>query len=473
MQRSNNLHSFMKTTSILRSAFVAATLLLPALALGQGPLNPPSSVYLYPNERALTPAGNPTPNMKTLMQIDSGEHIPSRDTNNANLNGSLGYYLLAAPGRYYLTENVSLRLLITSDNVTLDLGGFEVRYTGAGTGPIAIEAQSGVLGNVIRTKVINGRVRGNWAQGIILSDDSVVSGVDISDTGTFGIKVGKNSQVADCRVHGTWQFGQPGGPSSAIWGNDATIVSQCTVTGIAGIGIQVNLSGRVVDSTVNFVAGCGIVTNHHCSVAGCAVRTCGSTGFDLGMGSSLHNSAASECNDSGVHVRNGCTLNNVSSRDNAGHGFLSESWTVMNQQYNKNATSYVHCVAQGNDKNGFHATSNCLFDNCTADDSGMVGNVVFGHGFYVSDHCRITNSIAANNQLSGICGASGNTIDQCSATGNGMNGIQVANDQNIVTRNTLRSNTLAPIQPAPGTGGLAPLVSPSMITPNPFGNFGL
>lgn len=57
-----------------------------------------------------------------------------------------------------------------------------MRYTGAGTGPIAIEAQSGVLGNVIRTKEINGHVHSNWAQGIILSADNIDSIADISDT---------------------------------------------------------------------------------------------------------------------------------------------------------------------------------------------------------------------------------------------------------------------------------------------------
>lgn len=31
------------------------------------------------------------------MQLDAGEHIPSRDTNNANLNGSLDYCMLAYP----------------------------------------------------------------------------------------------------------------------------------------------------------------------------------------------------------------------------------------------------------------------------------------------------------------------------------------------------------------------------------------
>ncbi len=466
----NHFHISMKTTSILHSAFVAATLLLPALALGQGQLNPPSAVFPYPSERALTPGGNPTPSMKTLMHIDAGQHLPSRDTGMPNFDGSLGYYNLNAPGRYYLTENLTKNIVISSDNVTLDLGGFEVRYTGMGVGPVAISA-TGALVTYRRTKVINGRVRGNWAQGIILSDDSVVSGVDVSDTGTYGIKVGKNSQVADSRVHGTWQVGQPGGPSSAIYGDDATIVSQCTVTGIPGIGIQVNLSGRVVDCTVNSIAGCGIVTNHHSSVAGCAVRTCGSTGFDLGMGSTLHNSAASECGDSGVHVRNGCSLANVTSRDNQDHGFLSESWTVMNPQYSKNATNFVNCVAQGNDADGFHVSHNCLFTDCTADDSGTEGLVGQGYGFSFSDSCRFSNCVASNNQRSGFFGNNGNTIDQCSASGNNRYGVEVASDMNNVIRNTLRNNTMAPVSPPPANG-IAPVQMSAGAT-NPFANLGL
>lgn len=101
--------------------------------------------------------------MKTLMHIDAGQHIPSRDASNANLNGSLGYYNLTAPGRYYLTENLDKNIVISSDNVTLDLGGFEVRYVGTITGPVAISATGAVI-TYRRTKVINGRVRGNWSQ---------------------------------------------------------------------------------------------------------------------------------------------------------------------------------------------------------------------------------------------------------------------------------------------------------------------
>jgi len=462
----------MKTASLLRRSLAALTLLVPALAFGQGQLTPPNAVYSYPNERALTPGGIPTPSMKTLMQIDAGEHIPSRDTSNANLNGSLGYYNLAQPGRYYLTENLDKNIVISSDNVTLDLGGFEVRYMGGGMGPVAISA-TGALVTYQRTKVINGRVRGNWSQGIVLSDDSVVSGVDVSEVSGYCIKIGKNGQIADSRVKGPWSQQNPGmpGPHSGIYGDDATVISQCSATGIGGIGIQVNQSGRVVDCTVQGVAGCGIVTNHHCSVGGCAVRMCGSTGFDLGMGSTLHNSAVSECGDSGVHVRNGCSLANVTSRDNQDHGFLSESWTVMNQQYNKNATNFVNCVAQGNDGDGFHVSHECLFTHCTADDNGTDGVVTQGHGFSFSDNCRFTNCVASNNERSGFFGGNGNTIDQCSASGHSRYGVEVASDMNNVIRNTLRNNTMAPVSPVPNNG-IAPVQMSAGAT-NPFANLGL
>ncbi|MFM2141900.1 MAG: hypothetical protein RLZZ476_444 [Verrucomicrobiota bacterium] len=468
----------MKLTSLLRG-IAAASLLLPALSYGQGILTPPNAVYTYPNERALTPGGVPTPSMKTLMQIDAGEHIPSRDADNTNLNGSLGYYLLAAPGRYYLTENLDKRILITAENVTLDLGGFEVRYTGVGTGPIAIEAQSGVAGTVNRTKVINGRVRGTWSQGVKLNDDSVVSDVDVSGINNYCIRVGDDSLVHQCRVRGAWvQSPQspPPGPFSGIYAEEASVITSCTATAIGGIGIMGTDNVRIADCTVNLVAGCGIVTAHNASVGGCSVRTCGSTGFDLNQGSVLMNSSAINNGDPGVHVRNGCALHNVTSLNNMDHGFWVENTAVPNGPVVfDNATNFVQCVAQGNIGDGFHATSDCSFTHCTADKNGSAGQIggppASGDGFNFSDKCRFTNCVASNNVRSGFFGGNGNTIDQCSASSNGAYGVQVASDQNIVTRNTFRSNTTAPVQPVPANG-IAPLQLPFGAT-NPFANFGL
>lgn len=469
----------MKSSSLLRRTLLAASLMLPVFAFGQGQLTPPGPAFSYPSERALNTSMAPIPSMKTLMHIDAGEHIPSRDPSKTNLDGSIGYYLLNAPGRYYLTENLSKRILITADNVTLDLGGFEVRYTGAGTGPIGIEAQSGVAGNVVRTKVINGRVRGAWQIGIKLGDDSVVSGVDVSGGDSYCIKVGDDSLVDRCRVRGNWvQSPQspPPGPHSGIYAEEASVISSCTSTAIGGIGIQGTDSVRIVDCTVNLVAGCGIVTAHSASVAGCAVRTCGSTGFDLNQGSALMNSSAINCGDPGVHVRNGCVLTNVSSLANMDHGFWVENAAVPGgPAVLNNATNFVQCVAQDNKGDGFHATSDCSFTHCTADKNGTAGQIGgppgTGDGFNFSDKCRLTNCVASNNVRDGYFGNNGNTIDQCSASSNGSYGVEVASDQNIVTRNTLRSNTVAPVQPLPANG-IAPLQTAFGAT-NPFANFGL
>ena len=466
-----------KTTSFVSSAFAALALFLPAAALGQGQLTPPGPAFSYPSERALNSSGNPIPSMKTLMHIDAGEHIPSRDTTKTNLNGSLGYYHLNAPGRYYLTENLDKNIVIAADNVTLDLGGFTVVYTGAGTGPTAINALG--LVNYRSTKVLNGRISGAWLNGIMLGDDSVVIGVDVAwpTQNAYGIKVGNDSLVSECRVRGGWMSGGPGGagPIAGVFCGFGSVIATCSATGIYGIGLQVDATGRVVDSTVNDVAGCGIVTNHNGSVSGCAVSGCGSTGFDLGMGSSLANSSTKDNGDPGVHVRNGCTLTNVTSRDNRDHGFYSEAWTVMDPTYNKNATNFIQCSAQGNEGDGFVVTFNCLFTDCTADDNGSdnVGGPSLGDGFKFSDHCRLTNCVASNNLRSGFYGNNGNTIDGCTATGNARYGVEVASDQNIVTRNTFRTNTLATIQPAPGSGGLAPLQTPNTPGVTPFANFGL
>lgn len=470
----------MKTTSLLRRSLAALTLLVPALAFGQGQLTPPPSTFSYLGERALDATGSPVASMKTLMHIDAGEHIPSRDAAKPKLNGSLGYYELDQPGRYYLTENLAKHIIIASDNVTLDLGGFEIRYSGVGTGPVAVQ---GAGGPVIyhRTKVMNGRIRGNWIQGALLGNDSVVNGVDVSEIATYGIKVGHDSLVSQSRVRGPWLPG-PGagapGPHSGIYTGTASVISACTSTGIQGIGIQGQDNVRVVDCTVNEVAGCGIVTAHGGAVGGSSVRTCGVTGFDLNQGSSLHNSTATSCGGAGVHVRNGCSLQNVTSLNNSSHGFLVENISPPGMPpVFDNATNLLQCVAQNNTGDGFRVTSECSFTHCTADRNGMPGMIggppATGDGFYFSDKCRLTNCVASNNLADGYHGNQGNTIDHCSASSNGKFGVEVASDQNNVIHSSFRSNTMAAIQPAPGTGGLAPVQTPNTPGVNPFANLGL
>jgi parallel beta-helix repeat protein len=440
----------------------------------QGQLTPPNSASPYVSERALDASGNPVPSMKTLMQIDPGEHLPSRDTAKPKLNGSLGHYELDQPGRYYLTENLDLPVVIAADNVTLDLSGFEIRYSGAGAGPVAIDGASGPT-VYHRTRVMNGRIQGSWIQGALLGDDSSVTQVDVAGMTTYGIKLGLDGLVDQCHVRGPWtrETGGAAGPHSGIYVGRASVVTSCTATGIQGIGILGEDSVRIADCTVNEVAGCGIVAAHSASVTGCTVRECGSTGFDLNQGSALADSTAINNGDPGVHVRNGCTLINVTSLSNQDHGFWVENAGPAPGLL-QNASRFVHCVAQSNAGDGFHVRSESAFKDCTADHNGSLEGPpgLVGNGFAFEDNCRLSDCIASNNALAGFKGLVGNTVDGCTASDNGGYGIWVGSDANGIIRNTLRGNGTGTVNPAPGSNGIAPLQAPATAT-NPFANFAL
>ena len=83
----------------------------------------------------LTPPGVPVPTMKTLDQIDS--KLEKRTPIEALP------FTISAPGSYYVTGNLTgvagqHGITIDADNVTLDLGGFEL--VGPGSGVTAASA---------------------------------------------------------------------------------------------------------------------------------------------------------------------------------------------------------------------------------------------------------------------------------------------------------------------------------------------
>jgi parallel beta-helix repeat protein len=359
----------------------ALALLLPCLAIGQGSLSPPTNASPYVTERALTPGGAPRPSMKTLMQIDPGEHIPSRDTGRTDLNGSLGYYNFSSPGRYYLTENLDKNIVVNSENVTIDLCGFEIRFIGAGPGPTAISTVS-VLGTINRLKVINGRIRGAWNIGIEAGSDCVIDGVDISDQKTYGVKLGTGALVNGCTVHGPWNQGMGGGagPHQGIYAHDNSVISRCTVSGIQAIGILGQNSARITDCIASNNAGCGIVAGDAASLQGCTAYNNGVTGIDVSSGNTILNCTAQGNGGAGFRNRSGASLSNCTSRYNRGEGFLAEANNVMDQTYTKNACTYLNCVAQNNTTDGFKTTIDGSYTHCNANANGTAGVEPLGGG---------------------------------------------------------------------------------------------
>src|SRR5450631_969089 len=100
----------MNTKRLLILFFLSSFLLLPS-AFPQGNLTPP---------------GAPAPTMKTLDQIEARTPISSAP------------FTISTPGSYYLTANLPVTtgnaIVISANNVTLDLNGFTISSTASPAG---------------------------------------------------------------------------------------------------------------------------------------------------------------------------------------------------------------------------------------------------------------------------------------------------------------------------------------------------
>ena len=488
MKKTNSLQHVIRRMSLVTAISLVG---LSGQALAQGFLTPPPNGSTPLVDQALDPGGAPESNMKSLTQTDPGQVIPSKDPNLPDLNGTAAAYTIKEPGNYYLTENLvgDKPIIIASDDVTLNLRGYEMRYVpGGGPGVSAIFVAPGPNGAPERIHVRNGFIVGGWDMGVALPDYCSVRDVNVSGAATFAIMVGAQSTVHNCIVRGRDLEGSEGpGAHAGIFGGVGSVISNSTAREIHGNGIQVDKSSRVVDCTSNCNLGSGIVGADCVSVEGSTSLMNALHGFDLGPAASVVNSTACENFEAGFHLMAGSVVAHCVSRVNQGDGYLAEGLVPGEPRgensegfnYSPNATSFQHCSATQNSRNGFQTTVNSTFVHCTADYNGSEvtdpegGTTTIGNGFDVIDSCRIVNCMASHNMLSGIAGLEDNYLEQNTCHTNGAFGIFLVSTANTVIKNYIKFNGGGTIAPAVGAGGIAPFVLPSAAAPNPFGNFAL
>ncbi len=345
-----------------------------ALALA-GPLDPP--------------AGPLTPTYKTLTEVE-----PRTALSQANTPGDAdSIFRITQPGSYYLTGNLAgvagkSGIEIAASNVTIDLGGFELRGMLGATA--AVVTEGGRSGISLR----NGSVQDwlDFAIDLRNASGGALSDLRVDNINATGIFVGDDYSITECIV----QSGFDG-----IRAGFRATISHCNVSNTAIVGVRAGESS-IIDSCIVSANGAGgIVAGDSAVITGCTAS---------------FNGIKASTPSQGIFAGDGSVITGCTSQNN--FAVLTDAEAGM----------------------GFSTGERCLIKDCTAS-----GNQ--GHGFRIATDCRITGCSSSNNGTGSTAAAihvAGiqNQIDNNQVNSSDV-GIQVAGPANIITANIARGNAIA------------------------------
>lgn len=358
----------------------------------------------------LSPPGGPVqPTFKTLDDVN-----PSTPISADFLAGDASaVWVIDEPGAYHLVadvvgQNGKHGIRIDTSDVTLDLGGFNVRGTGAGSDAgifVGIDREAGVLkrfGIVVKG---HGRVF-NWGQhGIDMGDAERSRVEDVISTNNMlnGISIGNAATVLRC----TCDSNLLGGVSAI---NDA-LIEDCVATASGkGEGIRTELRGNVARCVASLNVGSGIRVFDNSVVTDCAASN-NANGVQVTENCVVSGCAMNANQESGLVGDRGLTVQGCYARNNAVHGFDVNG-----------STHFLGCHAFGNTRDGFRGDSALTIGNCTARANSE-------NGFQIGEDSHIYDCHADANGFPGIaafegCRIVGNVI-QDQTQGNTNAGIGI------------------------------------------------
>ena len=214
---------------------------------------------------------------------------------------------------------------IASDDVSLDLAGFEIRgpTSCSGTPVVCSPTGSGrgVSGaSYAGARVRNGRVIGAGSDGISLGSAAAVEDVHATSNGRDGIIIVSHGLIQYSKAHENGGHGIAGGGSVNMSGNVVTLnvgsgiecFGACIVTGNtspsnAAYGVQVGWSELVKDNAVYANKGTGVFAANGSSIIDNIVR-------DNGDG------IVDPTTEDGIDCSRACTVRGNTVRGNDGYG---------------------------------------------------------------------------------------------------------------------------------------------------------
>jgi len=295
------------------SVFLAST-------ANAGPLTPP------PGPIASTPGPEP--------------RIAINQTNTPGDASTL--FRITQPGSYYLTGNVLGQpgrngIEIFSDNVTLDLMGFDVRGVPGSRAAIRTIAPFNRLNITVRNGVIEGWGEGGLNLNSAPSRTGSVTGIiALNNTGP-GISVGEHFTVSHCVARNNTTDGIRGEENCVIThcialGNSGlglsagfySLVTHCTSSGNTSNGISVAFSSNISACTSNGNVGNGILCTSNCTVTACTANSNGGAGIRASFSDNRIDSNNCISNSVGIQIT---SSGNFIAR-NTCSGSTTQNWNI-------------------------------------------------------------------------------------------------------------------------------------------------
>ncbi len=363
--------------------------------------------------------------MKSLTQVEARTVIDPTQP------GFALPYTITLPGSYYLAGNLTASgtngaIVISSDNVNLDLNGFALLGNGTGTAR-GINVPAARKNVVIR----NGAVQ-NWAGGgvvALLASNSVLEKLSATGcsggSGAAGLGIGTGSLVKDCVSSSN---PAAGGFRAGV----GTTLVGCTAASNGFNGFNLSNTTTISDCTAyaNTVYGIKVfgdgVINH------CSASYNLSSGISGGEGSMISDCAASFNGLFGIEGGNGSVIRTCSVANNTGAGITAAFGSTVSE-----------CSSTTNGGSGVDATNGSAVRNCA-----FRSNVL--SGIVVEQETYIVGNICSNNNTSGSLGGGGIQASVAVATGTSRidsnhavlnTGSGIANGGSFVIRNTAKANT--------------------------------
>lgn len=442
----------------MKRVMAAVSLVLALSAYGQG---------------SLTPPGAPGETMKTLDQVEP--RIPI----------STAVYNIVRAGSYYLTTNIG-GISIQADNVTLDLMGYSI----AATGGSAVYFYAGYSNVVIR----NGTISSTMGSGVYCAyaafqTRGLIEQVRIQDCQSVGLDLPGGYIVRDCEVFRCGSVGiRAAGPldiqnchleanGAGLIATNGSRITGNTILSSVATGLRVRGTGSYVADNIvkgnhgNYDLAAGNQLNLLISEIPetldwpCSARLAGTLTCSMAASNGLTINADNVTIDLAGHAligpgagsghgiyetpaRHNLTLANgkvVNWRGADMSGIYAMGWSshLSGIQAETNAYGITAgsgsilegCAAIFNTQRGIYSDGHGSLRNCTATENGGYD------GIWGGTDTTLNRCSASCNGSNGIATAQGCVLDGCNASFNGANGI-AAGEECVVSHCTAAHNTL-------------------------------